>query len=46
MQFLVIFATLGLSLVLATVELALYKLWTGYLSRGKQASWAQVPLAA
>jgi len=46
MQFLVIFATLGLSLVLATVELALYKLWTGYLSRAKQASWAPVPLAA
>jgi len=32
--------------LLATVELALYKLWTGYLSRAKQASWAPVPLAA
>ena len=46
MQFLVIFATLGLSLVLATLELALFKLWTGYQSREKSQTWAPMPLAA
>ncbi len=46
MQFLIIFATLGLSLVLATTEVVLYKLWKHTKGKAKQAQWAQAPLAA
>jgi len=46
MQFLVIFATLGLSLVLATLEVSLYRVWTSHQSRAKKQKWAPAPLAA
>ena len=46
MQFMVIFATLALSLVLAFIEVALYTLWKGLHSRTKPPSPVPMPLAA
>jgi len=46
MQFLFIFAALGISLSLATAEMAVYKLWKQYRSTRRQEQWLLKPLAA